>query len=67
MSRPELGDPQGPARAMADGSAVPRPGSPDDVAAVVAFPLGRDSAYVSGTDTLVDGGAVASIQVGSAG
>ncbi|MBE2998614.1 SDR family oxidoreductase [Nocardiopsis sp. HNM0947] len=67
MSRPELEDPQGPARAMVDGSAVPRLGSPDDVAAVVAFLLGRDSGYVSGTDILVDGGVVASIQVGSAG
>lgn len=66
VSRPELEDPKGPARAMVDGAAVPRLGTADDVAAVVAYLLGPDAGYVSGTDILVDGGVVASIKTGSA-
>lgn len=66
MSRPELEDPEGPARAMVEGAAVPRLGTADDVVGVVAFLLGPDAGYVSGTDILVDGGVVASVEAGPA-
>ena len=37
-------------------SAARRPGTPDDVANVVAFLVGNESAFVTGSDLFVDGG-----------
>ncbi|WP_157187524.1 hypothetical protein [Nocardia vinacea] len=41
-------------RAMIGISAAERPGTPDDIAVAVAFPLGPDAAFVTGTDLLVE-------------
>ena len=49
-------------RAMIDGSNAKRVGTPDDIALAVDFLLSPASAFVSGTDLLVDGGAVAAMQ-----
>ena len=38
-----------------------RVGTPDDVASTIAFLLGRESAYVTGQNIIVDGGFAASI------
>ena len=38
-----------------------RPNRPDDVASTIAFLLGRESAYVTGQNIIVDGGFAASI------
>jgi NAD(P)-dependent dehydrogenase (short-subunit alcohol dehydrogenase family) len=47
-------------RAMIAGSGTGRIGTPDDIAAVVAFLLSRDASFITGTDVLVDGGVIAS-------
>lgn len=48
------------AKAMVEFSAVHRPGSADEVANVMSFLLGPESSFITGSDILVDGGAVAS-------
>lgn len=35
---------------------IPRWGQPEDVAATVGFLLGDESAYISGTSIVIDGG-----------
>jgi NAD(P)-dependent dehydrogenase (short-subunit alcohol dehydrogenase family) len=54
--RGELSD----AELYAQGSRIPlgRIGTPDDIAAVVAFLLGEDSAYMTGQSIAVNGGAM---------
>lgn len=49
-------------RALVAISASGRVGTPDDIACAAAFLLGPDAAFVTGTDLLVDGGAVAAIR-----
>ncbi|HSA50365.1 MAG TPA: SDR family oxidoreductase [Yinghuangia sp.] len=49
-------------RMLVDMSATRRLGTPDDIAGAAAFLLGPDSAFVTGTDLLVDGGAVAAVR-----
>lgn len=44
---------------MVDASALARRGSPEEVAAVIAFLVSDEASFVTGTDVLVDGGAVA--------
>lgn len=48
-------------RALIDLSAARRPGTPDDIAAAAAFLLDAQSGFITGTDLLVDGGAVAAV------
>ena len=51
-------------RAMIDASAAGRLGTPDDIAAAVAFLLGPELTFITGTDLLVDGGVVAALRSG---
>lgn len=46
-------------KTLIEGSATARTGTPDDIANVVAFLISPDSSFISGTDILVDGGALA--------
>lgn len=67
MGQQELAGDSGTAmRAMIDASAAGRLGTPADIAAAAAFLLGPDSAFISGTDLLVDGGVVAALHTGRA-
>ena len=52
-------------RAMVEASATRRLGTPADIAAAVAFLLGPESSFVTGTDLLVDGGVVAALRSGA--
>ena len=62
MGAAELEGPNGPVmRALLDGSGMGRIGTPEDIAGVVEFLVGRTAGYVTGTDVLVDGGVVASL------
>ncbi len=63
MGAAELEGPSGAMmRAMIAGSGTGRIGTPEDIAGAVAFLVGRDSGFITGTDLLVDGGVVASLQ-----
>ncbi|WYZ35484.1 hypothetical protein EsH8_X_000131 [Colletotrichum jinshuiense] len=46
------------ARALVEMSATRRAGTPSDISGAVAFLAGPESAFITGTDILVDGGAV---------
>lgn len=62
MGQAELAGPSGDAmRGMIAGSGSGRVGTPDDIAAAIAFLVGPDSTFITGTDLLVDGGVVASL------
>ena len=52
-------------RAMVDNSGLRRLGTPEDIAAATEFLLGPASAFITGTDLLVDGGVVAAIKSGT--
>jgi NAD(P)-dependent dehydrogenase (short-subunit alcohol dehydrogenase family) len=58
MGQLELSDTEGTA-AMAESCALGRMGRPEEVAAVIRFLCSDDASYITGTDILVDGGAVA--------
>lgn len=63
MSNVELASPMGDGmRAMIAGSGTGRIGTPDDIAAAVAFLLGPDASFITGVDLLVDGGVVAAVR-----
>lgn len=66
MGRAELEGPSGDQmRAMVNASATGRYGSPDDIASAADFLLDpQRSSFITGTDLLVDGGAVAGVMVG---
>lgn len=49
-------------RAIVAMSAARRLGTPDEIAAATAFLLGPDAGFITGTDLLVDGGAVAAVK-----
>jgi len=49
---------------MVAASAMGRFGTPDEIAAAAASLLGPDSAFITGSDLLVDGGMVAALQCG---
>jgi len=58
----ELAGPTGELmRQMIGGSPTGRIGTPHDIAAAVAFLVGPDAGFITGTDLLVDGGVVASL------
>lgn len=66
MGRLELSSESGGLmRAMVDNSGVRRIGTPEDIAAATEFLLGPAATFITGTDLLVDGGAVAAIQTGT--
>lgn len=66
MGREELaGDSGDFMRSMVTASGTGRLGTADDIAAVTAFLLGPDASFVTGTDILVDGGAVAAVRSGA--
>ncbi|MBE7190681.1 MAG: SDR family oxidoreductase [Jatrophihabitans endophyticus] len=52
-------------RQMVQASATRRLGTPHDIAEAAAFLLGGSSAFVTGTDLLVDGGVVAAMRAGA--
>jgi NAD(P)-dependent dehydrogenase (short-subunit alcohol dehydrogenase family) len=52
-------------RAMVEASGTQRLGTPGDIASAVAFLLGPESSFVTGTDLLVDGGVVAAVRSGA--
>ncbi|WP_007507208.1 SDR family oxidoreductase [Pseudofrankia saprophytica] len=61
----EFNSPAGPAyQEMIKTSSAGRVGTPDEIAATAAFLMGRDGAFVTGTDLLIDGGVIASIVTG---
>lgn len=66
MGRQELeGDSGQFMRAMIDASGTGRTGTPFDIANAVAFLLGPESTFITGTDLLVDGGVVAAAKSGA--
>ena len=52
-------------RRMVEASGTARLGTPFDIANAVAFLLGPESSFVTGTDILVDGGVVAAMRSGA--
>jgi NAD(P)-dependent dehydrogenase (short-subunit alcohol dehydrogenase family) len=62
MGRDELTGPSGEfMRLMIERSGTGRIGTPDDIAAVVEFLASPAASFITGTDILVDGGAVAAV------
>ncbi|GAA4667785.1 SDR family oxidoreductase [Frondihabitans cladoniiphilus] len=65
MGLAELDSPTGGAmRAMIDGSAARRLGTPEDIATAAGFLLSPAAGFISGTDLLVDGGVVGALTTG---
>jgi NAD(P)-dependent dehydrogenase (short-subunit alcohol dehydrogenase family) len=63
MGASELEGPSGAImRAMIERSGTGRIGTPEDIAAAVEFLVSRRAGFITGTDLLVDGGVVASLQ-----
>ncbi len=52
-------------RMMVDASGTGRLGTPDDIAAATEFLLSPAASFITGTDLLVDGGAVAAVRSGA--
>jgi NAD(P)-dependent dehydrogenase (short-subunit alcohol dehydrogenase family) len=51
-------------KAMIDGSAAGRIGTPDDIAAAVEFLLSPAAGFITGTDLVVDGGITGAVKAG---
>ena len=49
---------------MIESSATGRVGTPDEVAAAAAFLLGPEAGFITGSDLLMDGGAIAALRAG---
>lgn len=65
MGRQELASEHGQLMsAMVESSPARRIGTPDDIASAAAFLLGPQASFITGTDLLVDGGAVAAARGG---
>lgn len=61
----ELNSPAGAAyQEMIKTSAAGRVGTPDEIGTTAAFLMGRDGAFVTGSDLLIDGGVIAAIAAG---
>lgn len=52
------------AQAMLNASSAGRIGSPDEIAAATEFLLSKAASFITGTDLLVDGGAIAALRTG---
>ena len=62
MTHSELASPNGEImRSMIANSGTKRIGTPDDIVAAVAFLVSNEASFITGTDLLVDGGAVAGV------
>jgi NAD(P)-dependent dehydrogenase (short-subunit alcohol dehydrogenase family) len=62
MGVAELNGPSGEfMQSMVDGSGTGRIGTPEDIAAAAEFLTGPQSSFITGTDLLVDGGAVSAL------
>jgi NAD(P)-dependent dehydrogenase (short-subunit alcohol dehydrogenase family) len=60
MSRQEFAGPRGDGmRSIVANLAVPRVGTPEDIAAAIEFLCSPAASYITGTDLLIDGGATA--------
>jgi len=65
LARDELAGPRGAGyRRMIELSAAGRGGTPDEVATIAALLMGRDGAFISGSDFLMDGGVTAAYWYG---
>lgn len=65
LAQDELNSPAGAGyQKMIKASAAGRVGTSDEIAATAAFLMGRDGAFITGTDLLIDGGVIASIVAG---
>jgi len=65
LAKDELSGPRGDGyRRMIELSAVGRAGTPDEVGAVGALLMGRDGAFITGSDFLMDGGVTAAYWYG---
>jgi NAD(P)-dependent dehydrogenase (short-subunit alcohol dehydrogenase family) len=65
LAKDELAGPRGDGyRRMIEVSAVGRAGTPDEVGAVGALLMGRDGAFITGSDFLMDGGVTAAYWYG---
>jgi NAD(P)-dependent dehydrogenase (short-subunit alcohol dehydrogenase family) len=68
MGQEELASENGTVmRSMVDASGAGRLGTPFDIANAVAYLLGPESSFITGTDLLVDGGVVGAIRSGALG
>jgi NAD(P)-dependent dehydrogenase (short-subunit alcohol dehydrogenase family) len=65
LAKDELAGPRGPGyRRMLEVSAAGRAGTPDEVGTIGALLMGPDSAFISGSDFLMDGGVTAAYWFG---
>ncbi|WP_408590979.1 SDR family oxidoreductase [Novosphingobium sp.] len=61
LANDELNGPRGAGyRQMLERSPAGRAGTPDEIGALAAFVLGREGAFITGSDILIDGGVTAS-------
>jgi NAD(P)-dependent dehydrogenase (short-subunit alcohol dehydrogenase family) len=68
MGQAELAGPFGDSmRSMIEMSASQRIGTPDDIAATVEFLTSPAASFITGTDLLVDGGAIAALDAAPVG
>ena len=66
LAKDELAGPRGAGyRRMIELSAAGRAGTPDEVATVAALLMGRDGAFITGSDILTDGGVTAAYWYGN--
>jgi NAD(P)-dependent dehydrogenase (short-subunit alcohol dehydrogenase family) len=65
MGRQELNGSSGTViKAMVDGSAAGRIGTPDDIAAAVEFLLSPAASFITGSDLVIDGGITGAVKAG---
>jgi NAD(P)-dependent dehydrogenase (short-subunit alcohol dehydrogenase family) len=68
MGRQELNGPSGASlRQMLESTGIERFGTADDIAAAAEFLISSAASFITGTDLLIDGGAVAALRFGTAG